>query len=186
MLLSLQDSVYYHPTLNPTGAPPPGKPPMFQSSIGMDSSGNPQPPVLCINVTSLSLSYSLLEYELQGREFLYLQLHLVGLHHPLRMVLWLKLYPFLVTMASVMALFYLNLCLYLLLLHCRPTLQLPTQVSHCHHLHLLLLDPCLLKSRLLITLYFPLLHLHLVSVEATGRTINLHFLINHLPRIPHR
>lgn len=30
----LQDSVYYHPTLNPTGAPPPGKPPMFKSSIG--------------------------------------------------------------------------------------------------------------------------------------------------------
>ncbi|XP_050378998.1 protein EARLY FLOWERING 5 isoform X2 [Argentina anserina] len=29
-----EDSVYYHPTLNPTGAPPPGKPPMFQSSIG--------------------------------------------------------------------------------------------------------------------------------------------------------
>lgn len=29
-----QDSVYYHPTLNPTGAPPPGKPPMFKSSIG--------------------------------------------------------------------------------------------------------------------------------------------------------
>uniref|UniRef100_A0A7N1A493 Wbp11/ELF5/Saf1 N-terminal domain-containing protein n=1 Tax=Kalanchoe fedtschenkoi TaxID=63787 RepID=A0A7N1A493_KALFE len=29
-----EDSVYYHPTLNPTGAPPPGKPPMFKSSIG--------------------------------------------------------------------------------------------------------------------------------------------------------
>ncbi|XP_057417062.1 protein EARLY FLOWERING 5 isoform X2 [Lotus japonicus] len=29
-----EDSVYYHPTLNPTGAPPPGKPPMFVSSIG--------------------------------------------------------------------------------------------------------------------------------------------------------
>lgn len=32
--LWIQDSVYYHPTLNPTGAPPPGKPPMFKSSIG--------------------------------------------------------------------------------------------------------------------------------------------------------
>lgn len=31
----LQDSVYYHPTLNPTGAPPPGKPPMLKSSIGL-------------------------------------------------------------------------------------------------------------------------------------------------------
>ncbi|KAF5734724.1 formin-like protein 5 [Tripterygium wilfordii] len=29
-----EDSVYYHPMLNPTGAPPPGKPPMFKSSIG--------------------------------------------------------------------------------------------------------------------------------------------------------
>ncbi|KZV21703.1 formin-like protein 5 [Dorcoceras hygrometricum] len=29
-----EDSVYYHPTLNPSGAPPPGKPPMFKSSIG--------------------------------------------------------------------------------------------------------------------------------------------------------
>lgn len=29
-----EDSVYYHPTLNPTGAPPPGKPPMLKSSIG--------------------------------------------------------------------------------------------------------------------------------------------------------
>ncbi|XP_060172547.1 protein EARLY FLOWERING 5-like isoform X2 [Lycium barbarum] len=29
-----EDSVYYHPTLNPTGAPPPGKPPMFKSSVG--------------------------------------------------------------------------------------------------------------------------------------------------------
>ncbi|GAB2240663.1 hypothetical protein Droror1_Dr00021181 [Drosera rotundifolia] len=28
-----EDSVYYHPTLNPTGAPPPGKPPMYKSSI---------------------------------------------------------------------------------------------------------------------------------------------------------
>ncbi|KAJ8470206.1 hypothetical protein OPV22_024549 [Ensete ventricosum] len=29
-----EDSVYYHPTLNPTGTPPPGKPPMYKSSIG--------------------------------------------------------------------------------------------------------------------------------------------------------
>ncbi|KAJ4851361.1 hypothetical protein Tsubulata_006676, partial [Turnera subulata] len=29
-----EDSVYYHPTLNPLGAPPPGKPPMYKSSIG--------------------------------------------------------------------------------------------------------------------------------------------------------
>ncbi|CAA6654067.1 unnamed protein product [Spirodela intermedia] len=29
-----EDSVYYHPTLNPTGAPPPGKPPMYKSSLG--------------------------------------------------------------------------------------------------------------------------------------------------------
>lgn len=29
-----EDSVYFHPTLNPTGAPPPGKPPMYKSSIG--------------------------------------------------------------------------------------------------------------------------------------------------------
>ncbi|KAL6497417.1 Protein EARLY FLOWERING 5 [Orobanche gracilis] len=29
-----EDSVYYHPTLNPSGSPPPGKPPMFKSSIG--------------------------------------------------------------------------------------------------------------------------------------------------------
>ncbi|KAJ3670153.1 hypothetical protein LUZ60_010477 [Juncus effusus] len=28
-----EDSVYYHPTLNPTGAPPPGKPPMYKSSL---------------------------------------------------------------------------------------------------------------------------------------------------------
>ncbi|XP_010426250.1 PREDICTED: protein enabled homolog isoform X2 [Camelina sativa] len=32
--LTPQDSVYYHPTLNPTGAPPHGKPPMYKSSIG--------------------------------------------------------------------------------------------------------------------------------------------------------
>ncbi|KAG2640613.1 protein EARLY FLOWERING 5-like isoform X1 [Panicum virgatum] len=29
-----EDSVYYHPTLNPSGAPPPGKPPMYKSPIG--------------------------------------------------------------------------------------------------------------------------------------------------------
>ncbi|KAH9571776.1 hypothetical protein CY35_02G110900 [Sphagnum magellanicum] len=29
-----EDSVYFHPTLNPSGAPPPGKPPMYKSSIG--------------------------------------------------------------------------------------------------------------------------------------------------------
>ncbi|WOG99535.1 hypothetical protein DCAR_0518888 [Daucus carota subsp. sativus] len=29
-----EDSVYYHPELNPTGAPPPGKPQMYKSSIG--------------------------------------------------------------------------------------------------------------------------------------------------------
>lgn len=33
--LKPEDSVYYHPTLNPTGAPPPGKPPMYNSSIGL-------------------------------------------------------------------------------------------------------------------------------------------------------
>ncbi|KMZ71204.1 hypothetical protein ZOSMA_185G00230 [Zostera marina] len=32
--LKPEDSVYYHPTLNPTGAPPPGKPPMYKSAIG--------------------------------------------------------------------------------------------------------------------------------------------------------
>ncbi|KAH7675456.1 WW domain binding protein 11 [Dioscorea alata] len=32
--LNPEDSVYYHPTMNPTGAPPPGKPPMYKSSIG--------------------------------------------------------------------------------------------------------------------------------------------------------
>ncbi|KAI5057232.1 hypothetical protein GOP47_0027247 [Adiantum capillus-veneris] len=32
--LKPEDSVYFHPTLNPTGAPPPGKPPMYKSSIG--------------------------------------------------------------------------------------------------------------------------------------------------------
>ncbi|CAM8912687.1 unnamed protein product [Rhodiola kirilowii] len=32
-----EDSVYYHPTLNPTGAPPPGKLPMFKSVIGVFS-----------------------------------------------------------------------------------------------------------------------------------------------------
>jgi hypothetical protein len=34
LMFILQDSVYYHPTLNPSGAPPPGKPPMYKSSIG--------------------------------------------------------------------------------------------------------------------------------------------------------
>ncbi|KAK1283399.1 hypothetical protein QJS10_CPB21g00176 [Acorus calamus] len=29
-----EDSVYYHPTLNPTGAPPPGRAPMYKPSIG--------------------------------------------------------------------------------------------------------------------------------------------------------
>ncbi|XP_076943226.1 protein EARLY FLOWERING 5-like [Bidens hawaiensis] len=29
-----EDSVYYHPQWNPTGAPPPGKPPMYKSSLG--------------------------------------------------------------------------------------------------------------------------------------------------------
>ncbi|KAI7738976.1 hypothetical protein M8C21_010443 [Ambrosia artemisiifolia] len=29
-----EDSVYYHPQWNPTGAPPPGKPPMYKSSVG--------------------------------------------------------------------------------------------------------------------------------------------------------
>ncbi|KAJ1701130.1 hypothetical protein LUZ63_000909 [Rhynchospora breviuscula] len=32
-----EDSVYYHPTLNPTGAPPPGKPPMYKPSIASSS-----------------------------------------------------------------------------------------------------------------------------------------------------
>ncbi|ESQ31652.1 hypothetical protein EUTSA_v10003972mg [Eutrema salsugineum] len=35
-----EDSVYYHPTLNPTGAPPPGKPPMYNSSIGPRTSAD--------------------------------------------------------------------------------------------------------------------------------------------------
>lgn len=39
--LKPEDSVYFHPTLNPTGAPPPGKPPMYKSSIGM--AGAPLP-----------------------------------------------------------------------------------------------------------------------------------------------
>ena len=29
-----QDSVYYHPTLNPTGHPPPGKAPMYHPGAG--------------------------------------------------------------------------------------------------------------------------------------------------------
>ncbi|EPS61582.1 hypothetical protein M569_13214, partial [Genlisea aurea] len=28
-----EDSVYYHPTLNPSGAPPPGKPPMAEDTF---------------------------------------------------------------------------------------------------------------------------------------------------------
>lgn len=46
----LQDSVYYHPTLNPTGAPPPGKPPMYKSSIGL---------VPFLNLSSFSIKYYL-------------------------------------------------------------------------------------------------------------------------------
>ncbi|CAH8280586.1 unnamed protein product [Arabidopsis lyrata] len=38
--LKPEDSVYYHPTLNPTGAPPPGKPPMYNSSIGLSISSD--------------------------------------------------------------------------------------------------------------------------------------------------
>ncbi|KAK4402341.1 protein EARLY FLOWERING 5 [Sesamum angolense] len=46
-----KDSVYYHPTLNPSGAPPPGKPPMFKSSIGPRI---PLPEASASNVASLS------------------------------------------------------------------------------------------------------------------------------------
>ncbi|XP_011087193.1 formin-like protein 14 isoform X2 [Sesamum indicum] len=46
-----EDSVYYHPTLNPSGAPPPGKPPMFKSSIGPRI---PLPEASASNVASLS------------------------------------------------------------------------------------------------------------------------------------
>ncbi|CAI7767760.1 unnamed protein product, partial [Closterium sp. NIES-54] len=28
-----EDSVYYHPTLNPSGQPPPGKAPMYRPSL---------------------------------------------------------------------------------------------------------------------------------------------------------
>ncbi|XP_078442386.1 proline-rich family protein isoform X1 [Wolffia australiana] len=35
-----EDSVYYHPMLNPTGAPPPGKPPMYKSSLEIPSSSS--------------------------------------------------------------------------------------------------------------------------------------------------
>ncbi|KAL0357530.1 UNVERIFIED_CONTAM: protein EARLY FLOWERING 5 [Sesamum calycinum] len=45
-----EDSVYYHPTLNPSGAPP-GKPPMFKSSIGPRI---PLPEASASNVASLS------------------------------------------------------------------------------------------------------------------------------------
>ncbi|XP_075516627.1 protein EARLY FLOWERING 5-like isoform X1 [Primulina tabacum] len=46
-----EDSVYYHPTLNPSGAPPPGKPPMFKSSIGPRI---PLPEASASNITSSS------------------------------------------------------------------------------------------------------------------------------------
>ncbi|CAN6440397.1 unnamed protein product [Victoria cruziana] len=49
-----EDSVYYHSTLNPTGAPPPGKPPMYKSSIG------PRIPLSGAN-TAASTSKSTLE-----------------------------------------------------------------------------------------------------------------------------
>ncbi|KAL7139125.1 hypothetical protein ABFS83_09G031000 [Erythranthe nasuta] len=48
-----EDSVYYHPTLNPSGAPPPGKPPMFKSSIGPRI---PLPETSASNVASSSNS----------------------------------------------------------------------------------------------------------------------------------
>ncbi|KAH6797390.1 proline-rich family protein [Perilla frutescens var. hirtella] len=48
-----EDSVYYHPTLNPSGAPPPGKPPMFKSSIGPRI---PLPEASANNVASSSMS----------------------------------------------------------------------------------------------------------------------------------
>jgi hypothetical protein len=35
LFINLQDSIYFHPTLNPTGAPPPGKPPMYKSAAGI-------------------------------------------------------------------------------------------------------------------------------------------------------
>ncbi|XP_010483978.1 PREDICTED: WW domain-binding protein 11 [Camelina sativa] len=38
--LKPEDSVYYHPTLNPTGATLPGKPPMYNSSIGTSISSD--------------------------------------------------------------------------------------------------------------------------------------------------
>ncbi|CAA0826795.1 proline-rich family protein [Striga hermonthica] len=50
---SPEDSVYYHPTLNPSGAPPPGKPPMFKSSIGPRI---PLPETSSSNVASSSKS----------------------------------------------------------------------------------------------------------------------------------
>lgn len=48
-----EDSVYYHPTLNPSGAPPPGKPPMFKSSIGPRI---PLPETSASNAASSSMS----------------------------------------------------------------------------------------------------------------------------------
>ncbi|NP_001131202.1 Protein EARLY FLOWERING 5-like [Zea mays] len=47
-----EDSVYYHPTLNPSGAPPPGKPPMYKSSIG------PRIPLPSLSSTGASSSMS--------------------------------------------------------------------------------------------------------------------------------
>ncbi|MBA0768854.1 hypothetical protein Gotri_017629 [Gossypium trilobum] len=41
-----EDSVYYHPTRNPTGAPPPGKPPMHKSSIEFPCLVHHQVPLL--------------------------------------------------------------------------------------------------------------------------------------------
>ncbi|XP_059443623.1 protein EARLY FLOWERING 5 isoform X2 [Corylus avellana] len=49
-----EDSVYYHPLLNPTGAPPPGKPPMYKSSIG---------PRIPLSSASTSASSSMTESE---------------------------------------------------------------------------------------------------------------------------
>ncbi|XP_008239663.1 PREDICTED: formin-like protein 20 [Prunus mume] len=52
-----EDSVYYHPTLNPTGAPPPGKPPMFKSSIG------PRIPLSAASSSGAASSSSTMESE---------------------------------------------------------------------------------------------------------------------------
>ncbi|CAM8912688.1 unnamed protein product [Rhodiola kirilowii] len=49
-----EDSVYYHPTLNPTGAPPPGKLPMFKSVIaapaGEASTSNAETDELALSI----------------------------------------------------------------------------------------------------------------------------------------